>query len=175
MVTYQRPFLSIPGIFWSDNLIHWRMLCLHSLEKLQSLGLQNTSNSMRKVSKKLHLDLSELFQSLSESLLSLFWVSSESLSLIETHLKKSINIQSFKTNILTHPFAFPIDFYVYFAKQHIVCKTNETFILMVIMGPALCCLKRNMALLKVLGHQLMLLRCDHHQVEAFFNLHHDKF
>ena len=103
------------------------------------------------------------------------WVSFESLSLIETHLKKSINIQSFKTNILTHPFAFPIDFYVYFAKQHIVCKTNETFILMVIMGPALCCLKRNMALLKVLGHQLMLLRCDHHQAEAFFNLHHDKF
>ena len=86
-----------------------------------------------------------------------FWVSFESLSLIETHLKKSINIESFKTNILTHPFAFPIDFYVYFAKQHIVCKTNETFILMVIMGPALCCLKRNMALLKVLGHQLMLL------------------
>ena len=78
-------------------------------------------------------------------------------SLIETHLKLAINIESFKTNISTHPFAFPIDFYVYFAKQHIVCKTNETFILMVIMGPALCCLKRNMALLKVLGHQLMLL------------------
>ena len=113
----------------------------------------------------------KIYLRLSESI----WVSFESLSLIETHLKKSINIQSFKTNILTHPFAFTIDFYVYFAKQHIVCKTNETFILMVIMGPALCCLKRNMALLKVLGHQLMLLRCDHHQAEAFFNLHHDKF
>ena len=166
MVTYQRPFLSIPGIFWSDNLIHWRMLCLHSLKKLQ-----NTSNSMKKYQKS----FTKTYQSFSKDSLSLFWVSSESLSLIETHLKKSINIQSFKTNILTHPFAFPIDFYVYFAKQHIVCKTNETFILMVIMGPALCCLKRNMALLKVLGHQLMLLRCDHHQVEAFFNLHHDKF
>ena len=46
------PDLSIPGIFWSDNLIHWRMLCYHSLEKLQSLGLQNTLDSIGKVSNK---------------------------------------------------------------------------------------------------------------------------